>query len=218
MKILVSTLAAGFIATVGAGSAQAAVRSLDFSAVALCPASCTGISYAGATLGTSSAIDLDGSSWIVVSVNTGDQSGLQAGNPFSLTPHSGTYGSLNGIVDFPLPFDIIKQWTATIGPDAGQTVTETLTSLHEVVRGINAIAFTFEGTVSGGVFNNEPVDMVLSLTQAGGPGNVVSASLTNFGTTPIPELSTWAMMGLGFIGLGYAAVRRSSKGRSVPAV
>jgi hypothetical protein len=31
----------------------------------------------------------------------------------------------------------------------------------------------------------------------------------------IPEPSTWAMMVLGFIGLGYAAFRRNSKGRAV---
>jgi hypothetical protein len=34
----------------------------------------------------------------------------------------------------------------------------------------------------------------------------------------VPELSTWAMMAFGFVGLGYAAVRRSSKGRSVLAI
>jgi hypothetical protein len=30
----------------------------------------------------------------------------------------------------------------------------------------------------------------------------------------VPEPATWVMMGLGFIGLGYAAFRRSAKGRS----
>ena len=31
----------------------------------------------------------------------------------------------------------------------------------------------------------------------------------------VPEASTWAMMGLGFAGLGYAAFRRNSKGRAL---
>jgi PEP-CTERM motif len=31
----------------------------------------------------------------------------------------------------------------------------------------------------------------------------------------IPEPSTWAMLALGFAGLGYAAFRRSAKGRAV---
>ena len=30
-----------------------------------------------------------------------------------------------------------------------------------------------------------------------------------------PEPSTWAMMALGFAGLGYAAFRRNSKGRAL---
>jgi hypothetical protein len=30
--------------------------------------------------------------------------------------------------------------------------------------------------------------------------------------TPVPELSTWAMLALGFAGLGYAAFRRSRRG------
>jgi PEP-CTERM motif len=33
--------------------------------------------------------------------------------------------------------------------------------------------------------------------------------------TEIPEPSTWAMMVLGFAGLGYAAFRRNSKARAV---
>jgi PEP-CTERM motif len=33
--------------------------------------------------------------------------------------------------------------------------------------------------------------------------------------TPVPEPSTWAMMGLGFAGLGYAAFRRNTKGRAL---
>lgn len=33
--------------------------------------------------------------------------------------------------------------------------------------------------------------------------------------TPVPEPSTWAMMALGFAGLGYAAFRRNTKGRAL---
>ena len=36
-------------------------------------------------------------------------------------------------------------------------------------------------------------------------------------TTGVPEPSTWALMVLGFMGLGYAGFRRSAKGRA-PAV
>ncbi len=33
--------------------------------------------------------------------------------------------------------------------------------------------------------------------------------------TPVPEPATWAMMALGFVGLGYAAFRRNTKGRAL---
>lgn len=211
MRMIFPAAAAAFVATVAVGSAQAAVRPIDFSAVALCPATCTGITYTGTTLGTSTSLDLDGSSWLVVSVNTGDQSGLASGGTFGLTPTSGVYGALHGVVDVTLASPIIKDWTATVGPDAGASFVETLTTLHEVVRGVNSIAFTFEGTLTTAPASllGTPVGMVLSLTQAGGTGNVVSASLTN-ASNAVPEPSTWVMLALGFAGLGYAAVRRRS--------
>jgi hypothetical protein len=37
-------------------------------------------------------------------------------------------------------------------------------------------------------------------------------------TSAVPEPSTWVVMALGFVGLGYAAVRRSSKDRSALAI
>ena len=36
-----------------------------------------------------------------------------------------------------------------------------------------------------------------------------------FGIVAVPEPSTWAMMALGFAGLGYAAFRRNTKGRAL---
>jgi hypothetical protein len=215
MKIVFPALAAAFFVTVGASSAQA--RVIDFAGVALCPVTCSGITYTGTTLGLSSEINLDGSSWIVTSTNVGDKSGLTAGNPFSLTPSQGSYDALTGIVNVPLKVTAVKSWVATIGPDSGDLFVETLTTLHEVVRGVNAIAFTFDGTLTGGPFTDLPTTMVLSLTQAGGPGNVVSASLTNAASV-IPEPSTWVMLALGFGGLAYAALRRSAKAGSALAI
>ncbi len=68
--------------------------------------------------------------------------------------------------------------------------------------------------------------MLLNATQKGGPVAAISVSLTDFATTAgpgrtppsTPEPSTWVMMALGFVGLGYAAVRRSSKDRSALAI
>ena len=43
-----------------------------------------------------------------------------------------------------------------------------------------------------------------------------STSVTGDATL-VPEPSTWAMMLLGFAGLGYAGYRRTQKGQAVPA-
>jgi PEP-CTERM motif len=51
---------------------------------------------------------------------------------------------------------------------------------------------------------------------AGSAGSADSSILGNaFSVRGVPEPSTWAMMVLGFAGLGYAAFRRNSKGRAL---
>jgi hypothetical protein len=209
MKIVIPALAAAFIGMVGASSAaQAAI--IDFSAVAQCPSSCTGITYSGSTLQASTGLDLDGSLWTVVSTAPADKSGMAFGDTFSVMPVSFIYGGGGGPITLTTP--IVKTWTGSAG-----SFTETLTTLEVITRGVNTIALNFAGTVTGGVFSATPARMDLSLTQAGGPGNVVSASLTNAAST-VPEPSTWVMLALGFAGLGYVAVRRNAKDKAAMAV
>ena len=209
MKRIVPALAAVFVATLGASSvAQAAVHTIDFSANA------TGghISYTGVNLKTSTAVDFDGAVWKVSTIFPGDESGLAPNDILSLTPMAFTYGSGSGPVTLVTP--IIKTWDGADGP-----FTEKLTTLEEIDRGLNLVAFVFSGTVTGGAFfTDTPATLQISLNQAGGPGRVVSASLTNEATSAVPEPATWVMMGLGFAALGYAAVRRSSKDRSAVAM
>jgi hypothetical protein len=51
---------------------------------------------------------------------------------------------------------------------------------------------------------------------AGSAGSADSSILGNaFSVKGVPEPSTWAMMVIGFAGLGYAAFRRNSKGRAL---
>jgi hypothetical protein len=111
---VVPVLAAAFIAMQGVSSvAKAAV--IDFSAVALCPATCTGITYAGASLGASTAIDLDGSTLAVELFRVGDKSGLTVGNSL-MGPTSATYGAVNGPgLDIMLATPIVKTWTGVFG-------------------------------------------------------------------------------------------------------
>jgi PEP-CTERM motif len=217
MRKVVPALAAAAFATLAAGSAARAAV-VDFSGVSLCPTTCTGISYTGSALETSTAYDLDGTTWFVNIVKADDQSGLQVGNSFTLVPTTLSYGMASGVVDITLTTPLVKTWTATTGPDLGDKFTETLNTLTSISRGAsgsNAITFDFAGEVTGGtLFNDTPVQLVLALTQAGGPKNIVDAEVTNEASETVPEPSTWVMLALGFAGLGYAAVRRNAKERS----
>jgi PEP-CTERM motif len=54
-----------------------------------------------------------------------------------------------------------------------------------------------------------PLAPVLESVSWNNPGNVQTAIHVTGGATLIPEPSTWAMMLLGFVGLGFAGYRRA---------
>jgi hypothetical protein len=106
---------------------------------------------------------------------------------------------------------------------------------------VGNFSVTFTATISGGAFNGDPVFAVFSPTTNFTGGFVgwegldqTGLSETTFdqhsgtfsgtmaiiqiGLPPVPEPSTWAMMLVGFGGLGFAAYRaRKGAKRSVPA-
>jgi hypothetical protein len=221
MKKILPALAVAVIAGIGATSAaQAATHIINFSATSVG----TGITYSGSTLEGSTAYNLDGATWTIQQVLTGDESGLTSGqtNAFTIAPPTLTYGMMDSLTGL----DITKTWTASIGPSAGDVFVETLNSVS-ISRGAahsNAATFTFSGTLTDttdmSIWDMAPAEMVLAFTQAGGNHNIVSVTLTDSASisSGIPESSTWVMMALGFVGLGYAAVRRSSKDRSAVAM
>ena len=202
MKIVVPALGAVLLATIGASSAAQAAR-IDFSFVALG----SGISAAPEPLQDATSLNLDGSVISVSGTGVGDASGLAAGNTIAISPTDIVFGAVSA------SDPVTKSWTGTFG-----AFTETLTAVTSVDRtSPDAITWDLTGTVTGGGFHDVPVKMIIDATQSGGPGNVISVSGSN-SSSVIPEPSTWVMMVLGFAGLGYAAVRRSSKGRSAFAV
>jgi PEP-CTERM motif len=221
MKKVVPVLAVALIAGLGASSAaQAAVHIIDFSV----DISSTGggtLSYipgGSSTLDKSSSFDFDGTKLVVEGVGSDDNSsGLVAGDPISLAPSDILYGTGMGGTPI-LNAPIVKSWTAS----DGDVFTEKLTEVASINRGTTddiTVKFTGEVTDTFGLFDMTPASMTLAATQDGGPGAAISVSLTNFAkTSPVPEPSTWVMMGLGFVSLGYAAVRRGSKNRSALAI
>ena len=209
-RSVVAALGAVVIATLGAAnSAQAAM--IDFG-VAVADGAVT---YVGASLDQSTLFDLDGATLLVTEIASGDSSGLALFDPVMLTaatdPVSSEiiYGSGTG--PGPLGADVALTWPLGAGPGV-DVFTERLTTVESVNRAIaNEVVLTLSGTVSdtSHVFTDSPVVLILSATQAGGPGQSIVASFSNTSrVSAVPEVSTWAMMALGFGALGFAAARR----------
>ncbi len=223
MKNVIPALAFAFIATTGASSAaQAAVNTINFS-VGVLPMAGGTLSYtSGSTLDNSSAFDFDNTKLDVTMVGPHDTTGVSLGDAVTLMPTNIMYGPSPMGPDT-LGMSVTKSWTV-----GGDTFSEELTDVQSIIRSMNAITVTLTGTVSDTMhlFNVTPASMMLSATQTGGEGAAISVSMTDFATTAgtrstppsTPEPSTWVMMALGFVGLGYAAIRRRSKDRSALAI
>jgi hypothetical protein len=205
MKNSVAALGVALITTLGAGSAaQAAVSVIDFGAASSGP-----VTYTGASLNVSTALDLSKATVAVTTVGGDDTTGITLGTLVTFFPLNIVYGSGDG----PEAIDLSKTWTV-----GGTTYSETLNELTITRSPANSITLSFTGEVTGGAFNDTPATLILNANQARGPGvgHAVSVAFTNAAETAMgtPEPSTWAMMLLGFAGLGFAAVRRSAKDRS----
>jgi phospholipase/lecithinase/hemolysin len=84
---------------------------------------------------------------------------------------------------------------------------------------LDGTGITFKTTANGGqntimFFNQSSNGIYRVNTQSNGSSEYVNASSTL--VAAVPEPSTWAMMILGFVGLGFVAYRRKS--RSTPAL
>lgn len=210
MRYIIPALAAFVIGTAGVSTGAHAAL-VDFGVAAL---GGTITFSGGATLDKSSSLDLDGATLIVTTVGAGDDSGLSvfpggADNTVTLTRP----------IDFGAGLGATKAWTGLVGGKS-DTFTETLTTVASIDRATaNAITITLTGTLSDTLhmFTDTPAKLILSANEVEGPGSAISVAITNTASN-VPEPSTWLMMALGFVGLGYAAVRRSSKDRSALAV
>lgn len=207
MKSSVVAALAVVIAALGAGSAaQASTISFDFDAFD------GSITYIGTSLDVSAALDLDGSTLLVSEVGEGDASGLHPFDTVDLSaatsPPSSEieYGSTLG----PLGADVILSWSSGAG-----TFTETLTAATSIDRTTpNEVAVTLAGTLTdtAGKFSDAAVLLMLHATQDLEHTLPPQVTFTNISAaSAVPELSTWAMIALGFGGLGYASRRRKTK-------
>jgi hypothetical protein len=72
-------------------------------------------------------------------------------------------------------------------------------------------------TLLGDVFANNGQYATALIPEGGWPENPNASQQMVLGVAAVPEASTWAMMVMGFAGLGFAAFRRAGKSR-VPAL
>jgi PEP-CTERM motif len=104
-------------------------------------------------------------------------------------------------------------------------------SIDGTAQNMNSFAVTIDGFTltgadlvsmhgaSGDGSQTDPLaNQLVSITGLGPFTTATFTSTANafefsIGAAGVPEASTWAMMGLGFAGLGYAAFRRNTKGR-----
>jgi hypothetical protein len=70
-------------------------------------------------------------------------------------------------------------------------------------------------TAPAGTWLTSGEDYFVNVVFTNGTLNGSNAGFSAVFTATVPEAPTWAMMLLGFAGLGYAAVRRGAKGRAV---
>jgi hypothetical protein len=128
-------------------------------------------------------------------------SGTNGGDVWSwVTPSTGTFTPAPG-ADFPGPYSDLVTCTST-GPLCG-------TELNFTASGADgAHPFVIGAPLGAGPFLGIPVQFVANLSIAAGT-SLCPESTACTGLVGTPELSTWAMMLLGFAGLGFLGYRKA---------
>jgi hypothetical protein len=131
-------------------------------------------------------------------------SGTNGGDAWSwVTPSTGSFTPAPG-ADFPGPYTDLVQCTST-GALCG-------TELNFTASGADAAnPFVFGQPRGAGSFLGLPVPFVANLSVAPGT-DLCPAGTACTGLVGAPEPSTWAMMLLGFVGLGFLGYRKACKG------
>src|SRR3954451_14502181 len=112
-------------------------------------------------------------------------------------------GSFQFLTDTSAYLSNIQVGTSTSG--------ETITGASLTGAGLGAVVFTFfhngnnNGMTASDIFLNAGTTYTFSFT---GSGNNAAAVTGNISLTPVPEPATWAMMLVGFAGIGMAVRRR----------
>ena len=161
---------------------------------------------------TQGSVDVigDGGPYAFLPVGNGNYVDLNGstGQPGQLTTNM-TFGAGTYVVSFDLAgsqggvgsIDPTSKTTQIAFSIGGATQSLTLNPLSP----LTTYSFTFTTTAPG----------QLSFTDLSGGNNNIGNLLDNVSVSAVPEPSTWAMMILGFFGLGFMGYRRKLSGRAL---
>ena len=165
------------------------------------------ISYTGATLSTSTSLNLGGGPYVVNLVAGIDTTGVVANTTILLLSPT----TLNYVIGATEAISFTKTFTTVKG-----IFVETMTTITAVSSASfpNIVGLVLGGTISGPGFTSGTVaQMILNANQAGGPGQQVNWSATELaGTTPLPAALPMlgSVLGGGFL-FGRLRNRRKAK-------
>ncbi len=146
------------------------------------------------------------------------------GDLISTAANSGDLAGMPTQIFGPVSFNSTSGTSLMFGTAGGSFGMFASSSITEISNVAGAVAFYVLGNwtpgsfggVTGGPF---PSSLTISFTQTpAGASGTISNSAT-FSVPPsgvIPELSTWAMMGIGFAALGFAGYRSSRRSVTLP--
>jgi hypothetical protein len=117
---------------------------------------------------------------------------------------------------FPGPYDYVVACKATSA--SGGLCGSTLTFTAAVLNSTTTSDFEFIsqlGKAGTGTEHNIYFVADISIPQSSGKAKtgLVGAEFVNNNVPGVPELSTWAMMIIGFLGVGFIAYRQNKTGR-----
>jgi hypothetical protein len=130
-----------------------------------------------------------------------------------------TYMAVEGggteLVTFATPQTSISIYWGSIDGTPQNTNSFAVTIDNYTLTGADLIAL---GASGNGSQTDPNANQLVTITGLGPFTTATFSSTGNafeFSIAGVPEASTWAMMALGFVGLGYAAFRRNTKGRAL---
>ena len=140
---------------------------------------------------------------------------LLCGREPAITTYFAVEGGGTELATFATPQTSLRIYWGSIDGNVGENNNNSITIGDFTLTGADLVA---RGALGTGDQNN-PLDNELVTITGLDPFTQVKFSSTGnafeFSLASVPEPSTWAMMAIGFVGLGYAAFRRNSKGRAL---